>query len=80
MWNHIKRLQKDNEKACLYTHIYIVDGCGTLLKILKPKNKSYYTTTKSFNHVRNNNDTIYLDGNHVTEKKQVRECVFVYCS
>ena len=41
LWNHIKRLQKDNEKACLYTHICIVDGCGTIFKLMKPKNKSY---------------------------------------
>ena len=37
LWNHIKQLQKDHEKACLYTHICIVDGCGTLIKILKLK-------------------------------------------
>ena len=69
----------DHEKACSYTHICIVDGCRTLLKLLKPKNKSYYTATKAFDHVRKKHDAIDLDGKHVSEEKQVRECVFVIC-
>ena len=71
LWNYIKRLRQDHEKSDSYTHICVVRGCGKLIKLLKPKNKAYYTTTKAFDHVRKKHGSIQLDGKQVSEKKQV---------
>ena len=70
-WNHIKMLQKDHEKVCSYTHICIVDGCGTLIKLLNLKTNHTTLQKKAFDHVRNKHDTIDLDGKHVSEKNRL---------
>lgn len=57
LWDHVKHLQQDHEKSNLYTYVCVVDRCGTLIKLLKPNNKPYCTTTKIFDHVRKKHDS-----------------------
>ena len=61
VWKHIKRLRCDHQKFGSHTHTCIVDGCGKFLKLLKPKEKTHYTTTKAFHHLKTEHRTLDLE-------------------